>query len=795
LNSDYNASETPLKMPSAAHSGLIYRFEEYELDSSRWQLRWRGEALTVHRKSFDLLLYLLKKRPAVATKDELLSSLWPDQFVEENNLAQQVSTLRKALSRHGSGHMIIETVPGRGYRFAAEVEEASAPSAEAAAAVVLSAKQSITRITLEEELDVGMTDSAPHPDGLFAPGRRRLVLAAAFATILLAAIAGSIWHWLQSRTGGAPVQVVLKDMEGETGDSALDQALRDAVRFDLSQSPFVTVVSTATVSGTLKDMRRDPSRPLTEETANEVCERTNSQAVVRTVLARAGKRFLLTGEAISCVSGSILTSATQEADRIEDLRLAINRLIGHLRSRLGESRRSVARFSTPRFALETASLDALKAASQASILSRQGKFIEAITLEKQAITYDPNFAEAYYDLSAAYTSIADDASARASIAKAYELRNSVSPLNQLAIVSRYSQLVSRDLYEAERNAIAWTQLYPNFAIAWNSLSNVQKDLGNYNDAVEAARKAVKLRPDSSLLIAAYAQEQMRTGDLKGARASCEHAVSANPDYDFPHMILVRLAFAENDSMLSGQQIEWLAKHMESPMTISAEAEIAIAEGRFEEAKRYIARFADVSRKQGNQAAGSMITKLIAREMVIAGDREDGEAFFRQESLDADSPDDTVTLAVLGDSEEAERLLRQEITKFPKDTLLHSWYEPLTEGWRGLTAGRPKDALAALNQPGVLDERDYQVRLLRGDAYLADEQPKAAEAEFQKIVSHPEVDQSFDFTLGWLGLARALAAENNRTAAADAYRHFLSAWSHADSHAALLKTVQKEFSAL
>jgi Tol biopolymer transport system component/DNA-binding winged helix-turn-helix (wHTH) protein len=101
-------------------NGLV-RFEEYELDRARWRVSWRGEAVPLNRKTFDLLLYLIDNADRVVTKEELLRSLWAESFVEEGNLTQHIFLLRKALSRHASGQKIIQTVPGRGYHFAADL--------------------------------------------------------------------------------------------------------------------------------------------------------------------------------------------------------------------------------------------------------------------------------------------------------------------------------------------------------------------------------------------------------------------------------------------------------------------------------------------------------------------------------------------------------------------------------------------------------------------------------------------------------------------------------------------------
>jgi DNA-binding winged helix-turn-helix (wHTH) protein len=78
-------------------------------------------AVPLTPKAFDTLLMLVENSGHVLGKDELMKAVWPDSFVEENNLAQNISTLRKVLSE--GGEKFIETVPKRGYRFIAEVKE------------------------------------------------------------------------------------------------------------------------------------------------------------------------------------------------------------------------------------------------------------------------------------------------------------------------------------------------------------------------------------------------------------------------------------------------------------------------------------------------------------------------------------------------------------------------------------------------------------------------------------------------------------------------------------------------
>jgi DNA-binding winged helix-turn-helix (wHTH) protein len=131
----------------------LVKFEEYEIHRARWQLSWRHEPLQLNRKTFDLLLYLIDHRERLVGKDELLQALWPEQFIEESNLTQHIFLLRKALSRHGSGTKIIETVPGRSYRFAVAVTTVISGPKPTEDRLIFSASESIARIPLEEEVE------------------------------------------------------------------------------------------------------------------------------------------------------------------------------------------------------------------------------------------------------------------------------------------------------------------------------------------------------------------------------------------------------------------------------------------------------------------------------------------------------------------------------------------------------------------------------------------------------------------------------------------------------------------
>src|SRR6187397_391714 len=115
--------------------GHVYEFGDFRLDAGK-RLLWRGEApVPLTPRVFETLLYLVEHRDTVLDKERIMEAVWPDSIVEENNLTQNISTLRRVFGETPGSHRYIVTIPGRGYRFVANVRlpnEANEPAERAA---------------------------------------------------------------------------------------------------------------------------------------------------------------------------------------------------------------------------------------------------------------------------------------------------------------------------------------------------------------------------------------------------------------------------------------------------------------------------------------------------------------------------------------------------------------------------------------------------------------------------------------------------------------------------------------
>lgn len=194
-----------------------YEFGPYRLDVAERQLLKGGEPVALYPKAFDTLAALVRKHGHLVTKDELLKEVWPDTFVEESNLCNNISLLRKALGEDRHGY--IETVPRYGYRFVGDVREIRIPEEE-----MTLREHTVTRFVVEEEDDreSGEVEPARPPQSLNLPalvarprgGRSRLYATGVAVVIGVAALV----YWRApdagERTGKEGVRALRSNLRG-----------------------------------------------------------------------------------------------------------------------------------------------------------------------------------------------------------------------------------------------------------------------------------------------------------------------------------------------------------------------------------------------------------------------------------------------------------------------------------------------------------------------------------------------------------------------------------------------------
>jgi len=192
-------------MSLRAHSTMnsdpkfVYEFGPFRMDPDNQVLLREGQPVAVTPKAFDTLLVLVRRSREVVTKDELLKAIWPDSFVEEANLNQNIFMLRKALGDTAEERRYIVTIPGRGYRFAAEVRTVSGGSE-----ALITQLRSRTEIAIEEtDAAADMQITAAKASGQKRTLPRGLTFAAIFVVALSLLGAGFLIRRMVEKHGAA----------------------------------------------------------------------------------------------------------------------------------------------------------------------------------------------------------------------------------------------------------------------------------------------------------------------------------------------------------------------------------------------------------------------------------------------------------------------------------------------------------------------------------------------------------------------------------------------------------------
>ena len=184
-----------------------YAFGPFLLDPGR-RLLWRdGRIVTLTSRTFDILLLLLKHQGEIVEKDQLLSTIWGNTIVEEATVVRHVSSLRKALDLVPNQHDVLVTVPGRGYRFVADVKALDTLPAELPVGTTAEPAQS----GAPEQESVAPVVGADPPRLLW---RRAPALAVAAVCVV---ILSGVWGALRSDSPDLPKTRELRQITYDVG--------------------------------------------------------------------------------------------------------------------------------------------------------------------------------------------------------------------------------------------------------------------------------------------------------------------------------------------------------------------------------------------------------------------------------------------------------------------------------------------------------------------------------------------------------------------------------------------------
>jgi len=642
-----------------------------------------------------------------------------------------------------------------------------------------------------------------------APAEKRGALAMIAGAALIALLATASFLYYRSTHSSKLTEtdtIVLADFTNTTGDAVFDDTLKQALAIQLEQSPFLRIVAEERVQQTLRLMSQPADTHLTPKVAREICQRTQSAAVLEGSIASLDNTYIVGLKAVNCASGDVLTQKQIRAEGKTKVLQALDDAAIDLRQKLGESLTTVQKFDTPVERATTSSLDALKAYSTArKIMLGTADNTAAVAPLKKAIELDPNFAMAHAALGTCYFNLGEIGAAADQSRIAFELRDRVSDVERFYIESHYHQYATGDLEKSAQVYNAWAQAYPRDFIPLNNLSVIHQTLGDWDKALADIRACLKIEPGNAAMYAGLAGTYSTLGRIEEAKATVADTLSRNLDSPNLHLAMYGIAFLENDSAGMAKQVAWgKGRPGIEDIFLVSEAGTNAYFGRMTKSREFTRLAADSATAAGEkETAAGYLGNSALRDALIA---EPASARgYASATLALSKGRDPQALAALGyalanDSARAQSLADDLSKRFPQDTLVQAIYLPVIHAQIALGHSDPQKALDSLAPYEKYDLGSTQVGLIqiyiRGQVLLTQKKGTAAAAEFKKLLDNKNIGPNdVPAPLAQLGLARAYALSGDSAKARTAYQDFLAIWKDADPNIPILQQAKSEYAKL
>ena len=619
------------------------------------------------------------------------------------------------------------------------------------------------------------------------------------ALALLAAIAAGSAFLYVKRTRALTEKdtILLTDFVNTTADPVWDVTLKKALAVDLEQSPYLNVFSEQKVRQTLRFMGRSPDDRVTTETGREICLRDNIKAMLTGTIANLGSQYVVTLEAINAFTGDTLATVQADAKSKEEVLNALHKADSQLRGKLGESLASVQKYDMMLSQATTSSVEALKAFSQGDSKHGHGDEYGAIPEYQRAIELDPNFAMAYARLGTVYVNLGQTVLSEENRKKAFELRDRASEREKLYIMSHY-YVDSGQLDKGITALELYKQTYPRDSIPPNNLSSVYNLLGQFENALENARKAVELDPDSVSGYDNLAFAYAGLNRIDEAKATAIAGLKVAPKNASLHTILAGLAWNQNDTTTFERELAALqAGGPDGQLMVQVlRANIAAVRGQYKEMRGLMQRSQELARQAKLEETVAGIDSELAVREAVAGFRTQARTAAERALQAAPSfnvsLDTAVALALIHDHERALKIANDVATQRPYDTTVQFVRVPLVKAIVEANNAEPSKAIDLLDGAMVYARANQGVLYARGVSYLQARQGAQAAQEFQRVLDNPSIHPDPVSSLAKLGLARSYALQGDQTRSRLAYQDFLALWKDADPDVPLLKQAKDEY---
>ena len=594
-------------MQHTSHASKIVRCGVFEIDLKAFELRKHGLRLKLAEQPFQILAILLEQPGEVITRDELRERLWPgDTFVDfDHGLNNAVMRLREALGDSPEKPRFIETLPRRGYRFIAPVEEihsAQKPIPGGDPQANSSADLHTPDAPASLSADHHELVSRSNPRTWLTLPRIALLSAAVLVFAILSDLAVHfVRGWESGKINPAHnMSLVVLPLENLSGDADQDyfaDGMTDELTANLAKIRSLRVISRSTAMA-----YKGTHKPL-----SEIARDLKVDAVVEGTVLKAGNRVRITAELVQVSTDHHLWADTYESP-LGDVLALQNRVSSAIvdQIRINLSPEDKQRLAKNPSVSPAAYEDYLKGRYYWNKRSSDG-FTKAIGYFEDATRRDPQYALAYAGLADCYGIIgatiygslpAAEAApkAKAAATRALEIDPTLAEAETSLATAKFNY--DWDWAGAAQGFQHAIQMDPRYATAYQRYSLYSIAMGRFDESLEQIKTARELDPLSISINSSLGWRLYLARQYDRSIEQLRDTLEMDPSYEWAHFILGQAYEQKGEFNLARAELQKAVElSHNSPLMISALAHADALSGNHEEALRLLQQLTAQSRQQ------------------------------------------------------------------------------------------------------------------------------------------------------------------------------------------------------
>lgn len=464
----------------------LFEFGPFRLDPAKRVLLRDHQPVPLQLKAFETLLVLVRQSEQVVLKDDLMKAVWPDTFVEESNLAQQIFVLRKTLGDAPGDNKYIVTIPGRGYRFAAKTR------------IITDEEESLTVESSRSRLVIAQSTRHPRP---------AIAVAGVFLVLALSATAGYRYHRSRSTQSSTASPVValkprrsvavlgFQNLSGRSDPAWLSTAFSEMLITELGAGDQLRTVSSEEVAHLKSGFSPVNGSTLSKDTLARIHQTLGADVVVLGSYSdlgkQAGGQIRLDVRLQDTAAGETIASISETGTEA-----ALFSMVARTGARLRE-KLAVPALSSGESESVLASLpsdtEAARLYAEGLEKLRQYDALAARDLLQQAIHADSAFALAHSALAEAWSQLGYEKKATSEAKTAFELSDKLPHKDHLFIEARY-RAMSKEWGAAQSIYRTLFDFFPDDIEYGLRLADAQTKGGKGTDAIATFQSLRKLQP-------------------------------------------------------------------------------------------------------------------------------------------------------------------------------------------------------------------------------------------------------------------------------------------------------------